>query len=131
MAGFSLKWLRDVAAQQRPDGCITNIAPDPVCWQQDQGDIWRMLQGSSGWGDAVVIVPWELWRAYGDDGVLSELWPSMVGWLDYAATMARTVVTPAGRPSAPSHCRTRPSSGTGASTGVSGPNPAWRTSQRS
>ncbi len=90
VAGFSLKWLRDVAAQQRPDGCITNIAPDPVCWQQDQGDIWRMLQGSSGWGDAVVIVPWELWRAYGDDGVLSELWPSMVGWLDYAATMART-----------------------------------------
>ena len=90
VAGFSLKWLRDVASQQRPDGCVTNIAPDSECWQQDQGDIWKLLQGSSGWGDAVVIVPWELWRAYGDDGVLSELWPSMVGWLDYAATMART-----------------------------------------
>ena len=90
VAGFSLKWLRDVAAQQRPDGLITNIAPDPASWHQDPGDIWRLLQGSSGWGDAIVIVPWELWRAYGDDGVLSEFWPSMVSWLDYAATMART-----------------------------------------
>ena len=90
VAGFSLKWLRDVAAQQRPDGRITNIAPDPASWQQDPGEIWRLLQGSSGWGDAIVIVPWELWRAYGDSGVLSEFWPSMVGWLDYAATMART-----------------------------------------
>jgi alpha-L-rhamnosidase len=52
--------------------------------------IWRSRQGSSGWGDAVVMVPWEMWRAYGDAGVLSELWPHMVAWLDFAATTART-----------------------------------------
>lgn len=88
--GFSLKWLRDLAAEQLPDGCVTNIVPDPMSMQEPPEEFWRSLQGSSGWGDAVVIVPWELWRAYGDTEVLSELWPSMVRWLDYAATMART-----------------------------------------
>ena len=39
------------------------------------------MQGSSGWGDAIVIVPWEMWRAYRDEAVLAELWPNMVaGW---------------------------------------------------
>ncbi len=90
VAGFSLKWLRDLAAEQLPDGCITNFAPDPVRWHEAAEDYWRLIQGSSGWGDAVVIVPWELWRAYGDTEVLAELWPSMIRWLDYAAAMART-----------------------------------------
>jgi alpha-L-rhamnosidase len=36
------------------------------------------------------MVPWAMWCAYGDDGVLAELWPSMVAWVDYAATIART-----------------------------------------
>jgi alpha-L-rhamnosidase len=90
VAGFSLKWLRDVAADQMPDGCVTNFAPDPMRRQDATGDFWSMIQGSSGWGDAVVVVPWELWRAYGDADVLSELWPAMVRWLDYAAEMART-----------------------------------------
>jgi alpha-L-rhamnosidase len=88
--GFSLKWLRDLVAEQLSDGCVTNIVPDPMSRQVPHDEFWRSLQGSSGWGDAVVIVPWELWRAYGDADVLSELWPSMVRWLDYAATMART-----------------------------------------
>jgi alpha-L-rhamnosidase len=90
VAGFSLKWLRDLAADQRDDGCILNYAPDPLRWQAHVTGYWPVLQGSSGWGDAVVIVPWELWRAYGDTGVLAELWPSMVRWLDFAAGMART-----------------------------------------
>ena len=30
VAGFSLKWLRDLASEQLPDGCITNYAPDPM-----------------------------------------------------------------------------------------------------
>ena len=47
--------------------------------------MWHLIQGSSGWGDAIVMVPWELWRAYGDLEILRELWPAMVGWLDYAA----------------------------------------------
>jgi alpha-L-rhamnosidase len=96
VAGFSLKWLRDVAAEQLPDGCITNIAPDPHRRRALAGETpyWRYLQGSSGWGDAIVIVPWELHRAYGDSAVLSELWPAMVRWIDYAANAAKTLRFP-------------------------------------
>ena len=36
------------------------------------------LNGSAGWGDAAVIVPWEIYRAYGDVQILDELWPTMV-----------------------------------------------------
>ena len=104
--GFSLKWLRDLAAEQLSDGCVTNVVPDPMSLKQPLDDFWRSLQGSSGWGDAVVMVPWELWRAYGDTQVLSELWPAMVKWIDYAAEMARTRRHPsreADRPDAAEH----------------------------
>jgi alpha-L-rhamnosidase len=90
VAGFSLKWLRDLAAEQLEDGCITNYVPDALRRGSAAGGIWRDLQGSSGWGDAVVMVPWEMWRAYGDSGVLAELWPHMVAWVDFTATTART-----------------------------------------
>ena len=39
--------------------------------------------GSAGWGDAAVIVQWEIYRAYGDVRLLAEQWPSMVAWLDF------------------------------------------------
>jgi alpha-L-rhamnosidase len=90
VAGFSLKWLRDLAAEQLDDGCVTNYVPDALRQRMTGEGIWRDRQGSSGWGDAVVMVPWEMWRAYGDTGVLAELWPHMVAWLDFAVRTART-----------------------------------------
>jgi alpha-L-rhamnosidase len=92
VAGFSLKWLRDLASDQRPDGCVSNYAPDPSRPVGITGtnEVWTYMQGSSGWGDATVMVPWELWRAYGDRAVLEELWSAMVGWIGYAEEAART-----------------------------------------
>jgi len=92
VAGFSVKWLRDLAAEQLPSGCVLNIAPDPMVVRADAADdpIWRYIQGSSGWGDAIVILPWELYRVYGDVAPMAELWPNMVRWVDFAAEQART-----------------------------------------
>ncbi len=89
VAGFSLKWLRDVAAEQLDDGRIINYSPDPLRQHVEHAGRWLSLQGSSGWGDAIVMVPWEMWRAYGDEEALAEFWPSMVAWVDFAATAAR------------------------------------------
>ncbi|WP_448628346.1 family 78 glycoside hydrolase catalytic domain [Geodermatophilus sp. URMC 64] len=86
VAGFSTKWLRDVAADQWPDGTVANISPTPRA-EGREGPI-AFLNGSAGWGDAAVIVPWEIHRAYGDVQVLDELWPTMVRWLDRAEQMA-------------------------------------------
>jgi alpha-L-rhamnosidase len=88
VAGFSIKWLRDLASEQLPDGRIPNFAPDPFRYKEAASPL-PIEPGSSGWGDAIVLVPWELWRAYGDAGVLAEMWPSMVAWLNYCATQAR------------------------------------------
>jgi alpha-L-rhamnosidase len=87
VAGFSTKWLRDVAADQWPDGTIANISPSTRA-EGPEGPIAH-LNGSAGWGDAAVIVPWEIYRAYGDGGVLEELWPTMVRWLGRTERMAR------------------------------------------
>jgi alpha-L-rhamnosidase len=93
VAGFSTKWLRDVAADQWPDGTIANISPSARS-EGREGPV-AFLNGSAGWGDAAVIVPWELYRAYGDVQILAELWPTMVGWLDRAERMARDQRHPA------------------------------------
>jgi alpha-L-rhamnosidase len=92
VAGFSLKWLRDLALDQRDDGCVLNVAPDPKRAGGADGpdDYWPYIQGSAGWGDAIAMVPWELYRTYGDRGVLAELWPNMVRWVEFAARAART-----------------------------------------
>jgi alpha-L-rhamnosidase len=91
VAGFSLKWLRDLAAECRPDGCVLNYAPDPNrALLSDTSNYRSYINGSSGWGDAIVMVPWEMWRAYRDRDVLAELWPAMVRWVDFAAEAARS-----------------------------------------
>jgi alpha-L-rhamnosidase len=99
VAGFSAKWLRDLAAEQEPDGlvhdCVPNPAPDEVL------RAIGIAEGSAGWGDAAVIVPWEIYRAYGDARLLEEQWPSMVAWVENRARAAserrhlsRTVARP-------------------------------------
>ena len=89
VAGFSLKWLRDLAVEQLDNGCVTNYVPDVLRQRVEVTELWLSMQGSSGWGDAMVMVPWEMWRAYGDVDVLAELWPHMMAWVDFAATTAR------------------------------------------
>jgi alpha-L-rhamnosidase len=89
VAGFSTKWLRDLAADQRADGAVRNFAPDPAPAGADNHPIKTFLEGSAGWGDAAVLVPWAMWRSYGDRRLLEEQWPSMVAWVEYQATAAR------------------------------------------
>lgn len=39
--------------------------------------------GSSAWGDAAVIIPWNLYLHYGDSAILQQQFESMKGWVDY------------------------------------------------
>jgi len=89
VAGFSTKWLRDLSADQWPDGRIPNVIPDAGHNRRDDG-LFSYIQGSAGWGDAAVIVPWETYRAYGDTRVLADQYPSAARWLDFAMDKART-----------------------------------------
>ena len=106
VAGFTTKWLRDLAAEQWSSGLVANLAPGPP--SESEGGFLAAMNGSAGWGDAAVIVPWEIYRAYGDRRLLEEQWPSMVAWLSYvekAAAGARHPGRAAGRPEALPHER--------------------------
>jgi alpha-L-rhamnosidase len=88
VAGFSTKWLRDLAADQRADGAVRNFAPDPAPAGADDHAVKTFLEGSAGWGDAAVLVPWAMWRNYGDKHLLERQWPSMVAWVEYQTRVA-------------------------------------------
>lgn len=81
---FSVGWLRDLAADQLPDGRVTSIVPDP----SPDAPVWRNMHGSSGWGDAVVHVPWELYRATGRTDFVADQLDAMRRWVDFAAGAA-------------------------------------------
>ncbi|MGY0063853.1 family 78 glycoside hydrolase catalytic domain [Streptomyces sp. LZ34] len=90
VVGFSTKWLRDLAADQWPDGKTANIAPDHAILRRTPQHRRALLHGSAGWGDAAVIVPWETYLAYDDAQILADQYPSMTRWVDWAAAQART-----------------------------------------
>jgi alpha-L-rhamnosidase len=81
---FSRKWLADVRLDQRSDGAIANISPATRTEGFD-GPLGS-LHGSAGWGDAIVMVPWALYEAYGDPAPLAESWEAMERWLAFGAT---------------------------------------------
>ncbi len=91
VAGFSLSWLRDLVAEQWPDGTLGNMAPMP---KAERTGFLEKMNGSAGWGDAIVLVPWELFEEYGDTALLSEFWPAMTAWLARAERMAATARHP-------------------------------------
>ena len=69
VAGFSRKWLRDVRADQWDNGVIVNISPSPGP-QVTGAEFMAFVNGSAGWGDAIVMVPWEIYLATGDPLIL-------------------------------------------------------------
>ncbi|XVU23556.1 family 78 glycoside hydrolase catalytic domain [Actinoplanes sp. CA-054009] len=80
VAGFTTKWLRDLAAGQWENGVVGNMAPMPPA---ERSGFLARLNGSAGWGDAIVLVPWEIFQEYGDLRLLSEMWPAMTRWLAF------------------------------------------------
>lgn len=82
VAGFFTKWLRDLAAEQKPDGSVPHAVP--ALWGRKDSSV----DGGAGWGDAATVVPWTVWQAYGDRQLLREQYRSMKAWVDHAARLA-------------------------------------------
>ncbi len=78
VAPFYTKWMRDVAADQLPNGRVPHVIPDVL--KQDGG--------STAWADVSVIVPWTTYLAYGDKRILEVQYPSMKGWVEYMKSRA-------------------------------------------
>jgi alpha-L-rhamnosidase len=77
-AGFYTKWMKDVAADQLPDGKVPHVIPD----------VLKGGGGSTAWADVSLIVPWTTYLAYGDKRILEVQYPSMVKWVEYMKNRA-------------------------------------------
>ena len=80
---FTDKWLTDLEDAQlmyNKNGAVPDTAPLG-------GD--NRLDGCGGWGDAAVIVPWEMYNAYGDIRVLKNHYAMMKKWVDYQSREVR------------------------------------------
>lgn len=81
VAAFFTKWMTDVIDAQTPEGLFPDVAPR---LREDRNYVGLDdLCGGAGWADAGVIVPWTLWRVYGDTRVVERSWAAMTAWMNY------------------------------------------------
>lgn len=81
---FFSKWLKDVKADQTPEGGVPHVVPDIVSGRADND--WLLGQGShsaAAWADVAVIMPWTMYLMYGDTRILEEQYDSMKAWIDF------------------------------------------------
>ncbi len=86
---FLRSWLRSLRAEQLATGAVPMIVPYLKAYRTFLKDQLGS-DTSSGWGDAVILAPLALWRAYGDKRALEENYPAMQAWLAYIEQRART-----------------------------------------
>jgi len=65
---FFHKWMRDMRDSQSETGAFPGVAPTA----QYGDDMMRL-----GWADAGVIVPWTVWKQFGDTAIIEENWDAM------------------------------------------------------
>ena len=77
-ASFARKYLRDMYDWQKKSGRLPQIAPyggvDFYMWT---------LNGSVGWSDAGILMPYRFWKIYGDRTILEEFYEGMCRYAEF------------------------------------------------
>lgn len=76
-ADFFHKWMRDMRDTQSPTGAYPGVAP-LAQYGAAPTDMNRL-----GWSDAGVIVPWVVWKQFGDTQIIDENWAAMEKYLNH------------------------------------------------
>ena len=77
VASFMTKWMYDVEDAQSPEGAFKDTSP----YIQGNG-----TDGAPGWGNAGVIVPWYIYKCYGDARIIERHYDAMSRWMNYVAS---------------------------------------------
>ena len=77
---FFHKWMRDMRDTQKDSGGYPGVAPDAQ-YGAFPTDMTRV-----GWADAGVIVPWVVWKQFGDTKIIDENWKSMERFMNLIST---------------------------------------------
>lgn len=78
---FLKKFVREMIVDQDEDGAIAHVSPCPQ--RLKAGPETPAYAGSTGWGDAISVIPWTLYEHYGDRAILAEAFPAMTRWNDF------------------------------------------------
>ncbi|MFD3393877.1 family 78 glycoside hydrolase catalytic domain [Aquirufa sp. OSTEICH-129V] len=84
---FFAKWLKDVAADQAPNGAVPFVIPDVLTRTTIGKD--NNQAGAAGWSDASIIIPYNIYTTYGDKQVLENQYSSMKAYLNYVRGAAK------------------------------------------
>lgn len=77
-APMAQKFENDLVDTMTPEGCFTQIAP--------YGGVdayMNTMNGSAGWSDAGVFIPYDIYKQYGDTAILKANYPQMVRYAEY------------------------------------------------
>ncbi|SHM29821.1 glycoside hydrolase family 78 protein [Flavobacterium saccharophilum] len=69
------KWLADHQDEQQSDGGISNIIPNP-------GAFGYEFATGPDWTSSIAIIPWKIYEFYGDDSLLSKMYPNIKQYVD-------------------------------------------------
>ncbi|MCV9386642.1 glycoside hydrolase family 78 protein [Reichenbachiella ulvae] len=81
MYAFWAGYLQSLRYEQSEDGGVPRVVPNNLG-----------KRASTGWGDACVIIPWELYFRTGDTNVLAENYETMKSWVGYYDLHARDYI---------------------------------------
>lgn len=74
---FYEKWLQDIVDSQTDEGAFTDTVPMTI----------HTGAGNGGWAEAGILVPYEIYKKYGDISILQRVYPAMHKYMDYLATL--------------------------------------------
>lgn len=82
---FFLKWLTDLRLDQGKRGNIPNIIPQTICWD------WSTTENTGAvWGDSATIIPYQMYKTYGNIDFLKKQYSSMLKYLKYIENSTST-----------------------------------------
>lgn len=75
---FALKYENDLCDWQGEDGNFPQIAPEG-----GTDTYMRTMNGSVGWSDAGILIPYRLWKKYGDRKIIEKYYDNMKRYAKY------------------------------------------------
>jgi len=73
VAPFYTKWMKDVVLDQLETGSIPFVVPN----------VLGNGAGATGWADVVAIIPWTVYKIYGDQRILEQSYPAITKWVAF------------------------------------------------
>ncbi len=84
------KWVREQAAGQYEDGVVPQIAPKPTEPGVKQALMGVLeLDGGIGWSDSFEILPYKMWKRYGETALIKENYEALKAWTEHEIRRAK------------------------------------------